>query len=344
MADTTQPTTFSDLYTDLLNRARDETSYAPTVVQAKRYINIALVDMHLGTGEKFPWAERKGYIRTKAKQTTGTITMSTGSTTVLGAGTTWADNDDFGVINVLAGGKLTFNGTTDVYEVRVDAVIEGALAITTPYIGEDLAAASYVYFEDEYALASDFLRPVDQQSFDDNRSIDLVGRTEFRRRYPRNGVPGTPYIATMLELGPSSIVGDTVRRRKIRFASPPAQVELIPYAYVTNLLAQSTAGVAAVSLSADTDEPIVPLQYRHAIVYGALKNWYRDRKDDAREQSAAQDYASVMSRIISDNEVGGIRAQIRPRMETYRRNAKRPWRGSGRGRYDTGGRFDRLEN
>ncbi len=54
MSSTSQVTTFEDLYTDLMNRVRVTTSVAATLEQAKRYINIALQDIHLGFDYKLP--------------------------------------------------------------------------------------------------------------------------------------------------------------------------------------------------------------------------------------------------------------------------------------------------
>ena len=84
-----QYTDFSDLYTGLLNALRLDTSQTPTVNQAKRYINIALQDMHLGTDQRFPtpWAERNGVIRTRPRYNTGTIATTIGSDTVTGTST-----------------------------------------------------------------------------------------------------------------------------------------------------------------------------------------------------------------------------------------------------------------
>src|SRR3990167_7055603 len=77
MSSTSQPKTFADIYTDLMNRVRVDTSNAPTLAQAKRYSNIALNDMHINFGEKFPWAERHGTLQVMAPYTTGTDRKST---------------------------------------------------------------------------------------------------------------------------------------------------------------------------------------------------------------------------------------------------------------------------
>ena len=85
MATTDQPTTFTELYTALLNRVRADTSDTATITQAKRYINIANHDLHIGFGESFPWAERSDVLRTKVQYTTGPISISKGSTAPAGA-------------------------------------------------------------------------------------------------------------------------------------------------------------------------------------------------------------------------------------------------------------------
>ena len=410
MSTTGQLETFSDLYSDLQNRAREATGVTATENQAKRYINIALHDMHLGTREKFPWAERRSTVLTQPTYNTGTMSLSRGGTTATGTSTEWNTSNEYSVGNTRVGGKFTVNGGMDVYEATavgsdtsitftpqfigadrsgtitafasganttvtstahglpngstvtisgttsyngvdtVSGVTTNTFEITTAFVENDatgtwktgsIASASYLYFEDTYALASDFLRPVDAQKFDEGRSIDLISRTEFRRRYPRNAVPGRPRAASIIEL-PFEAGQGVDPRKRIVFSAPPDSAELIPYAYITNQLAVDSTGTPQTQLSADADEPIVPLQYRHAILLHALWHWYRDKKDDARAKEVGAEYTSSMSRIVSDNEIGGVRAQFRPRITNYRSAAKRPWRGGG-GRYDTNGRFDRME-
>jgi hypothetical protein len=92
----------------------------------------------------------------------------------------------------------------------------------------------------------------------------------------------------------------------------------------------------------DTDQPIVPLRYRHVIVFNALYHWYRDKKNDQRSQEAKGEYEQLLTRIADDLEIGGRHASIRVRRDAYVRRAKRPW-SRGSARYDTNGKFDRME-
>ena len=115
MAATEQPSTFSDLYTDLQNRTRTTLSVTATENRAKRYINIALHDLHVGFGEKLPWAEREAILVTQPEYTTGTLVATKGSTTITGTGTAWNTANDFSVNNMRAGGKIVIDGGPEVY-------------------------------------------------------------------------------------------------------------------------------------------------------------------------------------------------------------------------------------
>lgn len=336
MSSTTQLKTFSDLYTDLQNRVQVQTGVTATVVQAKRYINIALQDMHVGFTEIYPWCERSSMIRTRPQYTTGTVTTLTGSSLVSGDSTLWTTPDDFGVLNARVGGRIIINGTVDVYEVGAVGGA-GALTLTTAYIGAPVTDGTYVYFEDEYDLATDFLRPISEQYFDQRGEIEIVPRREFRARYPVPRSTGKIIASTIIDK-PS--LNSTLPVRRIKFWLPPNATFLIPYQYATSLLVTQADGTAATDLSNDTDEPIVPMQYRHAIVFHGLYHWYRDKKDDDRQQAAKGEYTDLIARIVSVYETSQSRPQLRPRVGTYGGAAMRPFSGIGGSRHVLGSRFD----
>lgn len=338
MSTTGQVKDFSNLYTDLMNRVRSDTSLSATATQAKRYINIALQDCHLGFDYKFPWAERLGRLVVRAQYSTGTVTITQGSTTLTGTSTVWTTTDAFGIANARANGKVRIEGSLVPYVVSTVGGA-GTITLSSKFTESDVTDGTYVYYEDEYDLASDFLRPIDAQRFSDEVDIEIINRSDFRRRYPTNSTPGRVQAACILDYAPS---GNTTPIRRVRFAPPPSTAMTIPYAYVTSLLATSTAGVAQAEMSADADEPIIPLRYRHALVFHALYNWYRDRKDDARSQEAKAEYSDIMLRATADVDIGGTRAQIQPRVGSYARSAKRPWSGNSGRKYDLNERFDRM--
>ncbi len=339
MTSSTQPTTFVDLYTDLLNRVREQTSAASTLTQARRYINVALQDMHIGYGERFPWCERQARLTTAAPYSTGTVSITKGSTTLTGSGTLWTTLNAFGVDNVRPTGKLVIAGTLPIYEIsNVDSGTQ--ITLTSAYVGTTVSGGTYSYFEDEYDLSANFLRPLDMQFFDTQSEITLIDRNRFRRNYPSNHVTGKPAVACILDRAFTL----TAPVRRVAFYKPPDANYSIPYSFVTSKLAVTALGVASQSLVNDTDEPIVPLQYRHTIILGALHNWYRDKKDDKRSAEARQDYVDTILRIAGDTEIGERRPAMQPRMRGYRDSARSPYRAGTRGAWTTGSRFDSMRD
>lgn len=332
MSTTQQPTTFLDLITELLNAVRESTTVTATSDIAKRYINRSLHDMHIDSD--FPWAIRRDTLLTHPTYTTGTVDITQGESTVTGTGTRWSDANAFAQANARASGKITINGT-DVYGI-VSVSSLTVLSLASLFVAATVDDSTYTYYEDEYALASDFWQPVDKRQFTDALAIELIGPREFYRRYPRNSTLGTPKVATLIELGPS---GSVTPRPRIILHPVPSSAMLIPYRYLTSNLAVSSTGVAAANLSADADEPIVPLRYRHAIVLHALAFWYRDRKDDTRSKEAKAEYSDLIRRIRQDTMPTDDRPRLVPNLSRYRpisRRARRP-------RYDTNNAFDRLE-
>lgn len=327
---------FSDLYTDLLNRVRQATGEAALETIAKRYINTGLIDMHMGHGEHFPWAERRAYLTTHATYSTGTVSINQGDTTLTGVGTAWDSNNTFGQPNAQQYGKVKIAGSTIAYEVSTVATL--AITLATRFLGADVSGGTYTYYEDEYALASDFLRPFDLRNFSDGYNVGLIDRREFRRRYPENNVPGRPKIGAIIQ---QEFGSNTTPVRKLVLHNPPSDTILIPYSYITSNLAVDNGGTLQEQLVDDDDEPIVPYRYRTGIVLKALHIWYRDRRDDARAALADQEYLGWISRMLGDNEIGTNRVQVRPMTRFYRNRAKHPY-SSGR-RFDVGGRFDRGE-
>ena len=334
MGTATQVTDFSDLYTDLQNRVRVTTGVTATENQAKRYINTALFDMHMGNREKFPWCERRTTLTTQAKYNTGTVTITKGSTTLTGSSTLWNTNNDFSVDNARVGGKIVVNGTVEVYEVSAVGS-DTDITLVQNYVGSDVSGGSYIYFEDEYALSDDFLRPLDFSYFDRNRQIKLIQHRVFKERFVRNKTTGKILFAAIVD---EAFNGSTTPVRKVVFHNPPDDAELVPYSFITNKLAVTSAGVESTQLVNDDDEPIVPLHARHLIVYHALYNWYRDKKDDTRSVEAKGDYDQGILRLTADLEIGANKPQMRPR-SYFRRSRRR-----GRGRHTLGTAFDELRD
>lgn len=315
MGAATQYVDLSDLRTGLLNTVREATGVTATNTLADRYLNIALHDIHLDPGHNWPWAIRRAYLLTHAPYTTGTVSITTTArTTVTGVDTLWATAvAGMGFNNARIGGKMTYSGATEVYEVSAVGSNTG-ITILNAWTGAALSAATYSYFEDEYALAVDYLRPLDMRNFSNDVNIPFVGPMKFRRAVPRNSNTGKPRIATWIQLAFASAT--TPRHRVVLYPSPDDEYS-IPYDYMTSYLAVSSGGTEQTQLTATTDEPIIPLGFRHILVLGAAYNWYRDRKDDARSQEVKAEYVELMRRMVGTSNIGQDRPRFRMDFSRY---------------------------
>ena len=305
MATSGQPTTFAELYGDLLVRMRaDTTSAGATETIAKRYLNIALHDVHIQ--QNWPWAERTATLITRPPYSDGTVSVaSTSRSTLVGHGTRWGLNlSGFDVTVATTGGKVYLsNGETHVVssvdsneQITLASRFTGSHDVASDYA---MAYAGYKYFQDEYALASDFFRLIDARQFSDVMNVPVMGSQEFYRAIPRNATrSGAPEVATIIELGPS---GSADWRPRVVFYPHPDRPYSIPYRYITRNLAVSSTGTAATEMSADADQPIIPVRYRHILLSYAAFIWYRDQKDDQRSQETYQEYVDGVKRIAGDS-------------------------------------------
>jgi hypothetical protein len=329
---------FASIYTEILNRMRQPTNVAAIVEQAKRYANTALFDIVLGFEYQLPWLERHDVLRVRAPYTTGTVSVNVGSTTVTGVSTLWTTADSYGDNNARVGGKISF-GDQNIYTVTAVGGA-GTITLNTKYVATaNLSAGTYTYFEDEYALASDFLKPISYTSFTGAYDLPIIGRNDFRRQFPRPNISGKPTVATLLD---DDFVGNQTEVIKVQFYPYPNAAYLLPYTYVTRNLAVSETGVEQEQMSADNDVPMLPLRYRQLIVLQAISQWYRDKKDDARATVAQSDYGAMISRLVNDQRIGtNTMAKITPRVGMYTTKKIYSGRSNAR-RFSTNNSFDEF--
>ena len=305
MSTSGQPTVFSELYGDLLSRMRaDTTASGASELIAKRYLNISLHDIHIQ--QNWPWAERTATIITRPPYETGTVSIAAGTRTELEGNNTLWDTavTGMGFNNLNAGGKVRLGGA-EVYKVGTVSSAVSALLQSRYVENVDtastyaLAHSTYVAYQDEYELAADFFRLVDARQFSDVMNIPVLGSQEFYRRYPRNAIRGgAPEKCTIVELGPTT---SSDWQPRVVFYPYPNTSYQIPYRYMTRDLAVTSAGVGQTEMSADSDEPIIPVRYRHILLSYASFLWYRDQKDDARSQETYQEYVDGVKRIAGDS-------------------------------------------
>ena len=350
MSATTQFTTFADLYNGLLKAMRTDSNNTATLEQAKRYINTAHSDMHVGFAEKVPWAIRDFSVASRTfASILGTISLSdTVFDGPLGITSRDYEINNADLVNIPTDTKMVAVTSATGYDNgREGSVKQTDVTPVDPqplrgYTDEfvDIYQIGDVvrFYQDDINMPSDFMRLAGNQIRIGTRDLELTGRIDFRHQFAGRIELGRPHTATLIDSWDNDGLG--LARRKIRLFPIPDVAERIYITYVTKNIVVG-ASTHQTFFSADADEPIMPVRYRHAIFFHALYHWYRDRKDDTRSQEAKAEYVEIMSRIVNDTESGQSHMSIRPNTSHYRRKSTRPYQRRGGPRYDFG-RFDRL--
>lgn len=297
---------FSDIYTDVMNRLGKKVTLTAELVKVKRLINQGLRDWAI----QRPWSvlQRRAELRVFADYSTGTVTTTQGSTTWTGSSTTWNTNSAFGEVNVDATFKMKINGDREIYEVDTVAS-DTSLTMVSKYVNSAASAAGYTAWQDEYALASDFDRPVDVRQLFIDTTLIPIGLREFRRKYTGSTTGGKPRVYTLTRISSGS--------QRIMFWPYPDSARILPYDYITTNLAQSSSGTDQADLSADDDVALIPEKYRHMLIHYAVGQWYRDYKDDARFRDAMELYTDLVRRMAADVEPTDDLPRLAPNRSKY---------------------------
>jgi hypothetical protein len=186
------------------------------------------------------------YVTMVPEYTTGTVTISAGSTSITGNSTVWT-----AAMTVDAGYKIKIAGNDNVYKFEYVSGTSGTLNM--PLSGDtDLTQATYVIFKDEYTLAADFDRFLKNGSiyvYSGGRVRDIIKEaahdvfiTDFR--------PETSDRLKMAIISRTNSSGT----RMVRLNPPPKKALVYPYEYIKRLnpMKEYFAGTVDATEASDT--------------------------------------------------------------------------------------------
>jgi len=189
----------------------------------------------------FSWLYSDSSFITVKPYETGTVTVTEGSKTVTGVGTTFTSS--------MVGRKFVCENAT--YEISA-FVSTTELTLLTNYAGVG-GSFTYKIYQDEYSLASDTEDVLSMRQENYPYKIEKVGIEVLDRYYPQRTSFGYPYFY--------SIIGeDDDGYMKVAFYPIPNQARNIYYRYKKRVT----------EMTSDSDEPIIPLRYRWVLAKGAL--------------------------------------------------------------------------
>ena len=250
-----------DILINVLSRAEElAIGLSDRETEAKAYIQASYIAV-VGEGFPWPWAKKEppGILTTVAEYTTGSVLVTNGS-----------KNITFSSAPAASRAKQKFSVDADPVTYRIDTHVAAAAAavLDRNYLGTTNTAAAFHVFEDEYDLASDFLRPFSRRNFlrdaHSASTVRLVGEDEMGGLYPYAGRSSFyPRYAAM------------IAEKRIRLVPYPTDAKYYEYPYIFH------PGVLDFTGAGAGDTPIIsPAEDRIVLALFAVGNLLADKNDD----------------------------------------------------------------
>lgn len=256
-------------FSDLKQRVANETGMDLTIddLMVGEWVNAAY--RHINGILNWPWLMKSATIQTVADITTGTVSISSGSSSL-----TFSSAPSISVANQF---MIQFPATSDDwYYITAHTAGATTATLSVPFVGSsNISGASYTLRKVFYSLPSDADRIIDaRQSIDKVRLGALNPRT-FDGSLPDPTATGTPLYYYILGL-------DSSQYWQVGLYPVPTTINNIQIRY----LAKTTA------LSASTDTPNIPDKFQDIIIFAALFMFGHPFIDDTRMAMAQARYES----------------------------------------------------
>lgn len=238
----------------------------------------------------WPWLMKHSTFQTTADITTGTVSVTAGSTTV-----TFSSAPTSSVANDY---MIKFPTTSDDwYYISSHTAASTTATMSVGFTGSsNISGASYILRRVFYSMASDVDRVDDMRQTITDRKLEPIDIRTFDRLIPDPTFTGTPVYYSLLGVDSSN------NWRLALYPTPNATInmQLRYYQRITEL-------------SADSDSPVIPLKWQSALVFGALAMYGHDFIDDSRVKDAIMRFQSALSEMtLHYSHVPDIRYVIQP--------------------------------
>jgi len=294
--------TFVDMQNAVLRRNRQPittstNANAQVIEEVKGFLNLRY--QLVCAEEKWRWRRKQRSLTIVSKYTTGDVDVTNGSRLVT--------FNAAAITSQFLNRRFRVAGENTFYDiVAVDVVAQTAM-LSTLYVGADAAATGYVIFKDKYGLWPDveelddtmnLERPYGQPRAVGPRKIQqLINMNPSRegkvRAYSIDGSTGFDNV-TMGEflMGYDFIGGNTLQTKNLVVYPPIADEDhIIPVTYIQR----------ADPLDADDDEPLMAIEDRQLLVFGALADLF---------ETQTNDQAFTIWQTMYDNHINKMKADF----------------------------------
>lgn len=275
---------YLDIQNAILEELKIPATDGVTLARVKRDINMIYLNHVIPFKPRaWWWLELKEDITTYEKLETGTVALTEDSTTITFSSAPTIDLDGYHV-------KLA--GYPDILKISSHTASSATATLEKAWCNATVSGQSYKAWKD-YASLNESMKDV-VQVLHDRRShpLDLVSNVKFselKQRYP--DTEGHPRILNTGDF-------DSSGNRIIRW---------YPSCWDTRVVLHIEGRTEATALSADADEPLMPVEDRIVIYYGACSRaWARERN----ESEASKNWNLFMQKLAEMAGKSGDAPQV----------------------------------
>lgn len=309
--------TYSNLETRCANRLRIPTSNTTEMTKLQGIIN----DVYRDVWDLKDWnfLVKRSVINTVAKYTTGTITVTSGSTAATLA--TPSSTSLVGFVLYIVGDTRDNDA---LYRITADN-LAGTLAFDAAFTGVSTTSGTFKAYKDTYSAPTDCGKLLKPKRYGRDSGMEPIGMREMADLKGSDLSEGKPAVYTMLDF---ATTGDPTTARQLVVHPFPDTTYRIEVFYKQQLNTELSS----------TTQPFIPDEFRHVLMLGTLALGFpiflADTERGGYFTQLYQDRLKLMA--ASQPEYAEDRPQLAPRDSDRRRFPERR-----RGRLSLGSYFDR---
>lgn len=259
---------FQDIYEAVCKKVKIQLTDGETVARIKQDINIIYLNEVLPYKPRaWTWAHINDQILTQRKYNTGTVSATVGSVNATFS-TAPADS--------MAGMLIKFSAYREIYRINTHTAGATAFTLTETFIadeqedGEVITGAAFKIWQDRYLIDSDISEVIQVTTEKRSRPLDAYNSAQFDE-----------YVANNPEMeGVPSLYMDDEDDDGQKY------IYLYPSCYDKPVRIKVKGMRKATKLDDDADEPLIPIQDRVVLYYGALSYaWERERNESESAKS-----------------------------------------------------------
>lgn len=258
---------FEDIYTAALRRVKGDSNDTETINKIREIINTRYRQICSKKKWRFLRVTNRSLVL-PIKYTTGTISITSGSRTVTGVGTTWTQTHRNWWIKP--------NGVDRSYRV-ITVLSTTQLIIAAPHTSATITGAGYKLYQSELALFPD-LEDIDDVRIEGRTtSIKPVGAAvinQLRQRFhDREGRPDY-YTIEGQALFEGPVLGQFILGYDFLGQGNTRAISFFPHIPDQNYTIQIPYKRSVSTLVNATDISLIPIEHRSVLLNYALSDWY----------------------------------------------------------------------